>query len=139
MGIITRNDLLERFGEKELAERTDREAYQIIDETVLQKAIGDAEAEAGAYLQAAGLVLTTPPKALVIKTCDIARYYLYEDAMVQIVEDRYKQALAWFKDVVRNPKMLDAGVLPQAVNPSRCSVVPNLPPANWAEIGEEKY
>ena len=68
MNIITRDDLLERFGEKELIELTDREAYAVINDNVLQKAIEDAEAEAGAYLQAAGLVLKTPPKALVIKT-----------------------------------------------------------------------
>ena len=86
MNIITRGDLLERFGEKELIELTDREAYAVINDNVLQKAIEDAEAEAGAYLQAAGLVLKAPPKALVIKTCDIARYYLYENGVTDIVE-----------------------------------------------------
>ena len=48
MNIITREDLLERFGEKELMELTDREAYAVINDSVLQKAIEDAEAEAGA-------------------------------------------------------------------------------------------
>ncbi|HRL00932.1 MAG TPA: DUF1320 domain-containing protein [Vitreoscilla sp.] len=135
MNIITRDDLLERFGEKELMELTDREAYAVINDNVLQKAIEDAEAEAGAYLQAAGLVLKAPPKALVIKTCDIARYYLYENGVTDIVEARYKQAISWFKDVVKNPQMLDANATPKASNPSRCTVIPNQPPASWADIG----
>ena len=135
MAIITRDDLITRFGEKELIDRTNRDDYTAINEEVLQQAISDAEAEAGSYLLAAGLVLKTPPKALVIKTCDIARYYLYEDGVIEIVDERYKQAIAWFREVVRNPQMLDAGAVQQPVKPSNCSVIPNSPPASWADIG----
>lgn len=134
MAIITRQDMVDRFGEKELAERTDRERYESINEVVLQRAIDDAESDAGAYLRAAGLVLVTPPKSLVIKVCDIARYYLYDDAVTQIIEDRYKQAINWLRDVVRNPQMLDATATPTATNPSHCSVIPNRP-ESWAEMG----
>lgn len=135
MKIITRADLITRFGEKELIERTNRDDFTAINEDVLQQAISDAEAEAGSYVQASGLVLKTPPKALVLKTCDIARYYLYEDGVTEIVDERYKQAIAWFKDVVRNPQMLDANAVQQSVKPSNCSVIPNTPPASWADIG----
>ena len=118
MNIITRDDLLERFGEKELIELTDREAYAVINDNVLQKAIEDAEAEAGAYLQAAGLVLKAPPKALVIKTCDIARYYLYENGVTDIVEARYKQAISWFKTWLKTRKCLMPMPPPrQAIHP----------------------
>ena len=134
MAIITKQDMVERFGERELIERTDRDRYEQIDDVVLNRAMADAEAEANAYLQAAALVLaSTPPKVLVIKVCDIARYYLYDDAVTQIIEDRYKQAVAWLRDVVRNPQMLDATAIPTTTNPSQCSVLPNEPDA-WSSF-----
>ncbi|UOO93585.1 gp436 family protein [Vitreoscilla stercoraria] len=134
MAIITKQDMLDRFGERELIERTDRERYEQINDVVLNRAMADAEAEANAYLQAAALVLATPmPKVLVIKVCDIARYYLYDDAVTQIIEDRYKQAVTWLRDVVRNPQMLDATATPTTTNPSQCSVLPNQPDT-WASF-----
>lgn len=134
--LITREDMIERFGAAEMAERTGRERCDVIDEAVLSAAIADAEAEAQSYLSAAGLVLATPPKALVVKVCDIARYYLYDDAVTQIVEDRYKQAIQWLRDVVRNPQMLDAAATAKTATPSRAAVVPNTPP-KWADIGKD--
>lgn len=133
MRIITQTDMIDRFGEHELILRTNRESADGIDDAVLQRAIDDAEAEAGAYLQAARLQLAAPPPVLVIKVCDIARYYLYDDGVSQIVEDRYKQAVAWLRDVVRNPQMLD----PEAVSPdakaSTCAVIPNQP-ESWGRM-----
>lgn len=137
MAIITAEDMVARFGEKEIAERTDHERYEIIDEAVLAKAMTDAEAEAGAYLRAAKLAYDTdanpPPPVLVIKVCDIARYYLYQDAVTQIVEDRYKSAIAWLKSVVSNPGLLDPTRYDTADTPSTCAVMPNEPPdlRNW--------
>lgn len=127
MIIITRDDMVKRFGESELAERTNRDTADSIDDAVLQKAIDDAHAETGSYLQAAGLKLASAPPVLVIKACDIARYYIYDDAVTQVVEDRYKAAVAWLKDVVRNPQMLDGAALPVTINPSHVAVAPNRP------------
>lgn len=106
MTILTPTDLLERFGERELAERTDREHYATVDLAVVERAIADAEADINAYLAPVGLVGIDPPKALVIKGCDIARYYLYDDGAPEIVIERYKTAIAWLKDVMRHPQML---------------------------------
>lgn len=131
MAIITAEDMVARFGEAEIAERTDHERYEIIDEGVLAKAMSDAEEEAGAYLRAAKLAYgaaNPPPAVLVIKVCDIARYYLYQDAVTQIVEDRYKSAVAWLKSVAANPAMLDANRYGTAERPSTCAVRPNQPP-----------
>ena len=79
--MISLQDLIDRFGETELANLTDKENYAIIDETVINHAISDAVAEVVGYLNPTGLIVNgvyahTPPKSLVLKTCDIARYYL---------------------------------------------------------------
>lgn len=131
MALISAEDMVMRFGEKEIAERTDHEDYQTINQDVLAKAMADAEEEAGAYLRAAKLAYgaaNPPPAVLVIKVCDIARYYLYQDAVTQIVEDRYKSAISWLKSVAANPAMLDANRYGTAEKPSSCAVMPNQPP-----------
>lgn len=138
MAIITRDDMVKRFGEKELAERTNRDTGDSIDDAVLQKAIDDAEAEAGSYIQAAGLKLTSAPPVLVIKVCDIARYFIYDDAVSGIIEDRYKAAIDWLKAVVRNPQMLDGTALPVSINPSHAAVIPNKPDT-MADIYKEMH
>ena len=129
--IITRQDLIDRFGEGELVALTDREGRGVIDDEVINRAIEDAEAEAAAYIQAARLVLPSPPKVLVIKVCDIARYYLHDNGETQVVLDRYKQAVAWLRDVVRNPRLLDPDAVVAEAKPSACAVRPNVPEENW--------
>ena len=129
--IITRQDLIDRFGEDELVLLTDREGRGVIDDEVLNRAIEDAEAETAAYIQAAGLVLPSPPKVLVIKVCDIARYYLHDNGETQVVLDRYKQAIAWLRDVVRNPRLIDPDAVVADAKPSACAVRPNVPEDNW--------
>lgn len=144
--MISQADLIARFGEQELAQLTDRAAYQVIDSTVVAHAIADAEAEAESYLRAAGLVArnskgdltyiaaVNPPKALIIKLCDIARYYLHENAVTGIVEDRYKQAIAWLKEVMRSPAMLTGAAETTAANGSSgIALAPNPVPSQWRE------
>lgn len=130
MAIITAEDMVARFGAQEMAERTDHDGYETVNEDVLAKAISDAEEEAGAYLRAARLAYDTDtaPPVLVIKVCDIARYYLYQDGVTQVVEDRYKSAVSWLKSVAANPAMLDAARFDAASKPSECAVRPNTPP-----------
>lgn len=106
--LITQADLMHRFGETELAKLTDRPRGREINTAVLKRAIDDAESEANGYLRAAGF--TAPfdevPATLKVKVCDIARWYLYENGVTDIVEKRYKNAIAWLKDVMKNPSML---------------------------------
>lgn len=135
--MITLQDLIDRFGESELANLTDKENYQIIDETVSDHAIADAIAEVAGYLNPTGLVVNgvyigTPPKALVLKTCDIARYYLYENGVTEIVEKRYKQAIDWLLLAQKNPSML-TGVIDNGTNGTNSGiwVMPNTTPNGW--------
>ena len=124
--LITREDMITRFGETELAQRTGRAGYDSIDYAVLDTAIADADAEAGAYLKAANLSFDAVPHVLKPKVCDIARYYLYDAGYNQAVEERYRAAVAWFKTVVKNPNMLDG--TRTAADASRCAVYANREP-----------
>lgn len=136
--MITLQDLIDRFGETELANLTDKENYAIIDETVINHAITDATAEVVGYLNPTGLIaggvyLGTPPKSLVLKVCDIARYYLYENGVTEIAEKRYKQAIDWLLLVQKNPSMLTGAVHDDGTQGTKSgiAVMPNRPPNMW--------
>lgn len=133
--MITLQDLIDRFGNSELVNLTDKERYQIIDETVVKHAINDATAEALSYLNLTGLIEDgvyqgIPPKSLVLKVCDIARYYLYENGTTDIVEKRYKQAIDWLILVSKNPSML-TGITSTNKTASGIYVVPSQMPDIW--------
>lgn len=121
--MITRQDMEQRFGAEEIDALTDG------SEDTLSRAIEDAQAEAAGYLAAAGFrrPFSPVPRILVLKICDIARYYLHQDRDIDIVDKRYKAAVAWFQTLVRNPKML-GGDEPAAAARAAASpygVIPN--------------
>ena len=127
--IIQLNDLLHRFGERELINLTDRAAKREIVADVLQKAVNDAEAEVWGYLRGAGFSthFVKPPHALVVKTCDVARWYLYENGIPEVVQKRYDTAIAWLKTVMKNPSMLgfDADGVETVQSNTGITVIPN--------------
>ncbi len=134
--MIGLDDLLVRFGERELAERTDRENASEIDFDVVQRAIDDAVAEAESYVRAAGIMrLSQPSPALKGYVCDIARWRIYDDAASEIVEQRYKLAIEWLKFASKHPAMLDdtlAVLTSEERNRTGCAVEPNKPP-DWSD------
>ncbi len=144
--MITLDDLKTRFGSDELIALSDRQGRDVIDVKVINKAISDATAEVASYLLPTGLVKfndtgvvyvgSVMPKALTIKTCDIARYYLHDDNLTETVEKRYKQAIDWLKLVQKNPAMLtgvnDNNGDNQNVN-SGIYVMPNPKPNEWID------
>ena len=130
--MISQTDLVERFGAEEIARLSDHDEYRTINAAVVAKAIADAEAEVNSYLALVGI---TPPKALVLKACDIARYYLHEDGATEIVRERYRQAITWLKEVMKNPSMLTGmGDTTPKQPVSAIAVRPNvLPQRPWAD------
>lgn len=127
--MITQDDLIERFGAEEMAALSDHERGTTLNPAVIARAIADAEAEVASYLAPVGLAHITPPKALVIKACDIARYYLHQDGAEGVVKERYEYALRWLKDVMRNPAMLTGmGDTSPAAPASAVEVRPNVIP-----------
>ena len=110
MQYATVQDLIDRYGERELIELTDL-AIEAVQEAKVQRAIDDAQAFADAYVgKAYSLPLTgctkpvpvpgdvhavalVPPPQLTRIVCDVARYYLYQAlAPEHEVYLRYKAA-----------------------------------------------
>lgn len=101
MTYATQQNLIDRFGEDELIQLTDRASTGDIDATVISRALGDADATINGYLAARyTLPLEAPlPEILERLACDIARYALFDDQVTEIVEKRYKDAIALLRDV----------------------------------------
>lgn len=93
-------DMVERYGEQELIQLTDRNNTGAIDATVLDRALADASAEIDGYLASRyQLPLTTIPTVLVRVCSDIARYHLHDDNIPDPVDTRYKSAVDLLRQV----------------------------------------
>jgi phage gp36-like protein len=101
MTYASQQNLIDRFGADELIELTDRDGLDVIDATVIDRALADADAEINGYLASKyTLPLSTVPQILQAYTCDIARYRLHDENPKEIVVERYKDAIRYLKDVV---------------------------------------
>ncbi|MCF1485024.1 DUF1320 domain-containing protein [Agrobacterium vitis] len=131
MTYCTKQDLIDRFGERELIQLTDRATPPVsaIDDTVVGRAIADATAFADGYIgKAYSLPLPTVPDVLTKLTCDVARYYLHfkgvdKDSPIQRA---YDQALSYFRDVAKGVVQLietDTGEVPPAPGGGQVQVI----------------
>lgn len=102
MPYATQTDLEERFGADELVMLTDRSDPPSgnVDETVVTRALTDADAEINAYLSARYPVPLSPVPTVIVRiACDIARYFLFEDRVTDLVRQRYEDAVALLKGI----------------------------------------
>lgn len=99
MTYCTQQDLVERFGNEELLQLTDRNNTHAIDATVVARALADADSEINGYVLAAGytLPLVNVPEIIRAYACDIARYRLYDDHAVEQVQKRYEDAIKFLR------------------------------------------
>ena len=111
MSYATQQDLIDRFGEAELIELTDRAdpATGVIDATVVAGALNDADELINSYISKRyDLPLSPIPARLVRLASEIARYFLYEDAVTERVKQAYDDAVAFLKDLATGKAALDA-------------------------------
>lgn len=109
MAYATQSDLVERFGEQELAQRCNRVDGSTIDTAVLGRALDDAAAEIDSYLATRyTLPLATTPVVLTRLACDIARYRLYDDGTPDTVRQRYEDAVSLLKRMASGDVTLGA-------------------------------
>lgn len=112
MSYATQQDLIDRFGQRELIDLTDRAepATGVIDPVVVAAALTDADELIDSYVgKRYDLPLTTPPPRLVKIAADLARFYLYEDRVTEAVQNAHDTALAFLKDVSAGRAVLDVG------------------------------
>lgn len=101
MTYASQQNLIDRFGEDELIQLTDRDNLGAIDAAVVARALADADAEINGYLSTRYTLPLSPVPAVLEKlACDIARYQLFENAVTEIVKQRYENAIRFLKDVV---------------------------------------
>lgn len=94
----TKQNMIDRYGEEELIQLTDRAASGVINDTVLDQAIADAGAEIDGYLGGRyQLPLAVTPPIITVYACDMTRYRLYDDAATEQVEKRYQDALKFLR------------------------------------------
>jgi phage gp36-like protein len=122
MTYATEQDLIDRYGEEELIQLTDRANVGAIDSAVLARAIADADAEIEGYLVGRyALPLASVPPLLARLACDIARYHLYDDAPLEQVRTRYEDARAHLKGIANGTVQLglpaSAGAAPVSGSP----------------------
>lgn len=116
MGYSSQDDLITRFGEKELIQLTDRTGSKALDPDVVARALADADALIDGYLASKYLLpLDNVPTVISRLAGDIARYYLYEDRVTDAVKQRFIDAIQYLKDVANGVQALspsDAGEQP---------------------------
>lgn len=98
----TRQNMIDRFGEAEIIQLTDRaeRPTNVINDGVLNRALEDADGEIDSALAARyTLPLVSIPKVLVRIACDLARYHLYDDVAGESVRERYEDAKAYLKQL----------------------------------------
>lgn len=115
MPYATKQDLIDRFGEQELIQLTDRinKPASTVNDTVVDTAIADATGVADGYLaKAVKLPLNPIPASVTKVTADIARYFLHGKSAEKDgpVMTAYLQAVAFLRDVADGRAQLtDAG------------------------------
>ncbi len=119
MAYCTKQDMLDRFGQDEIIKLTDRDNLGVINDAVLTLAIDDAGAEIDGYLSKYLLPLANVPEVLVRNCCDIARYFLYDDAAPERVEKRYEAVRLFLTNVAKGAISLgldSTGAIPEPNN-----------------------
>lgn len=120
MPYAVKQDLIDRFGQSELVQLTDKtnKPATTINDTTVTRALDDAAALANSYLapQLVTPFATTPP-VLVKAVCDIARYFLHGKVAEKDgeVERAYREAVKLLTDISAGRASLAiAGVEPEA-------------------------
>lgn len=111
----TQQQMIDRFGEDELIQLTDRANAGVIDPQVLDQALADADATINDYLAGRyNLPLAVVPSSLSRLACDLARYFLYDDHPSEAVRQRYEDAVKFFDAVAKGAIKLGVDAADQA-------------------------
>lgn len=109
MSYTSQAALIDRFGEDELIDASDRSQEGEIDPEVIDRAIADAGAQIDAHLRGRyALPVVDSSGAINRIAADLARYYLWGISAPEHVSERYKAAIATLRDLARGVITIDA-------------------------------
>lgn len=110
MTYATQQDLVDRYGETEIIQLSDRANTGAIDVAVVAAKLADADAEIDGYLVGRyTLPLVPVPGSLPRIACDIARYHLYDDRATEQVTARYKDVIRFLELLAKGTVSLGPG------------------------------
>ena len=121
MTYATQQDMVNRFGDREVIALTDRANVGVINAAVLAQGLTAADDEINAYVAARySLPFATVPLLVRDFACDIARYRLCggEVTETEEVRNRYKDAIDFLKRVASNQVTLGLNAASAEVTPS---------------------
>ena len=99
MAYCTKQNMVDRFGLEELIQLTDQANTGVVDDNVLNMAINDASGLIDSYLAGRySIPLATIPSAINRIACDLTRYWLYDDAVTDLVQKNHDAAISFLKD-----------------------------------------
>lgn len=108
MSYCTIQDMINRFGEDELIQLTDRDGVGVLDRSSIQQAIDDACAIMDSYIGARYAVpLADPvPGDVSVYAADLARCQLYDSDTIDKAEERCERVMRWLRDVAAGRAVL---------------------------------
>lgn len=114
MTYAVKQDLIDRFGELELIQLTDRTNVPptTVSDTVVGQHLGDADAMVDGYIgKVYALPLAQVPPILKKIAADLARKYLHGESADKdsAVTRNHDAAMTWLKDVAKGLVKLDVG------------------------------
>ncbi|SFK92267.1 Mu-like prophage protein gp36 [Nitrosomonas aestuarii] len=110
MAYCTQQDMVDRFGNNDLVELTDRTQLGEIDVAVLNAAIADATGDIDMYLSIRyTLPLAVVPAVLTRLCCDIALFYLHGSTVTDAVSDRHGAAIDLLQSIAKGTTDLAVG------------------------------
>lgn len=111
MAYATLQDLIDRFGEEELIQLTDRAdpPAEAVDATTVERALADAGHLIDGYVAGRYALPMDPVPDLVKRlACDLARYLLHTHAATEVVKDNHRDALRALADIAAGRITLQA-------------------------------
>ncbi len=113
MSYATLADLIARFTEAELGQVADTDGTGEIDRALVDRALGDADAEIDAALIGRYTLPIAPvPELLTRIACDLARESLYADQPTTVIAERAKRARELLAQIARGVMRLGADAAP---------------------------
>ena len=100
MAYCTQQDMIDRFGELELIQLTDRHDVNAIDPDVLDRAVERGASDIENYCRDRYVLPLSPVDPMIVAmNADLARFYLYDEDPSDIVQKRYDTAMRFLRDI----------------------------------------
>jgi phage gp36-like protein len=117
----TKNDILNQIDEETLIELTDDDKTGVVNETVLNANITDADSEINSYLEGNYTIPLSPVPARIRSiSVDITIYNLYsrrDDTIPEIRKERYENAMKYLEAVSKGEINLGTSAIQPTTTP----------------------